>query len=75
MPEDDLAVLHRRGCRQPAPRQACFQQEIGCGTLIPDGDRRHHPESGRVINKPKPVATSDQDIVAEFVLRHHPSGE
>lgn len=74
MPEDDLSLAHRRGGRCPAPRQACFQQLIDCRIMIPDGDRRHHPKSGGVVNQPEAAEVSDQDVVAEFVLRDHASG-
>ena len=42
--------------------------------MIPDGDRRHHAQSGRVVDQPKSAGISDQDVMAEFVLSHHAGG-
>jgi hypothetical protein len=39
--------------------------------MVPDGDRRHHTESGRVIDQPQSSWISDHDIVAEFILGKH----
>ncbi len=42
--------------------------------MIPDGDRRHYPESGGVVDQPKAAGIGNEDVVAEFVLSHHPGG-
>ena len=38
---------------------------------VPDGDCRHHPESGLVADRPKRARIHDEHIVAILVLCHH----
>ncbi len=71
MPKHNLALNSRRGGRRPAARQSSLQELIGRRSVVPDGDRRHDPESGRIINQPQPTPIRDQDIVAVLILRHH----
>ena len=39
--------------------------------MIPDGDRRHDPESGRVVNKIQLVLVRHQNVMTEFILCDH----
>ncbi len=39
--------------------------------MTPDGDRRHNPESGRVVDQPQVTRVCHESVVAELVLRDH----
>ena len=42
--------------------------------MIPDGDRRHDPKSGRAVNQPGLARIRYENIVAELVLGDHSRG-
>ena len=55
MPQNHVTVHRRRGRRRPAALQPGGEQFVVRRSMIPDGDRRHHPESRRVVNQPQPA--------------------
>jgi len=62
-----VATLQTAGRRSPAPLQPSIQQ-LSIGRLvIPDGDRRHRPESGSVVDQ-VPIPVRDEDVVRVLVL-------
>ena len=71
MSEDHFSIDSWGGGRGPTAFEPCLQQLICRRAMIPDGDRRHHSESGRVVYQPKPARVWHEDVVAELVLRHH----
>jgi hypothetical protein len=71
MSENQLSVDSCCGRWGPTAFEPCLQQLICRRPMIPDGDRRHHSESGRVVYQPKPAHVWHEDIVAELVLRHY----
>ena len=71
MSENQLSIDSCRGRGGPTAFEPCLQQLICRRPMIPDGDRRHHSESGRLVYQPKPALVWHEDIVAELILRYH----
>ena len=55
MSEDHFSIDSWGGGRGPTAFEPGRKQFIGRRPMIPDGDRRHHSESGRVVYQPKPT--------------------
>jgi hypothetical protein len=47
-----------------------FEEFVRSWMLVPDGDRRHCAQSGRVVNE-KDVAIRNDHVVCEFILSDH----
>jgi len=68
--EHPITTLQPAGRRFPTPRQPSLEQ-LAIGRFpIPDGDRRHRPQSCRVVDE---IATFERnhDIVGVLVLREN----
>ena len=68
--ENPIAPLPPAWRRLPAPGKTSLEQLAIRRLVTPDGDRRHRPESGSVVNE---VATLewDQYIMRVLVLREN----
>ena len=75
MSEDLVALPRCRWSRLPAAPQARLQELIGGRPMVPDGDRRHRPQSGRVVDDVNPVLPRDDHIVRELVLHDDIDGQ
>ena len=58
-----------RGGWPPTLLQARFEQFLGAGGMIPDGNRRHTTKSGRIIHKVKLLLELHNHIASKLVLR------
>ena len=52
MAENNVSMDGRSGRGRPTALEPYCKQLIGRRPMIPDGDRRHHAKSGRVIDQP-----------------------
>ncbi len=65
--QNPIATLQAARCGFPAARQARVEQLAIRRLVTPDGDRRHGPQSGRVIYQ-VPALEGNEHVVSVFVL-------
>lgn len=70
MSQHPIPFAQRARLRTPPLRQPHLQHLVRFRFVIPDGDRRYFPLSGRAVNQPHPVAPRQHHVVRELVLRH-----
>jgi hypothetical protein len=67
--EDDIAIHRSRSGRLPTAGHAGIEQLVSAGHVIPDGDRRHRAQSGRVVDEAEPVSIERHEHVERvFIL-------
>jgi len=67
VPQNLVATLQPAGRWLPSPRQPRVKQLTIRRPMIPDGDRRHSPESGCVVNE-VPSLVRNENVMSVLVL-------
>lgn len=66
---EDLGAVDGRGrLGLPTRSEACVEQLICIGLVIPNGDRRQPAQSCRIKDEHQIVGPADEDVMGEFVL-------
>ena len=68
IPQNSVASLETTGGGRPAPLHSGIEKLSIRGPVIPDGDRRHGPESGGIVDEVA-LPVRNQDIMRVLVLR------
>jgi hypothetical protein len=66
--QNHVALLRPRRPGPPTSCQAAVQQLRRARTMVPDGDRHHVAQSGRVKDGEEVVGHPDYDIVGKLIL-------
>ena len=69
--QDARAVAGARRRGRPAAFDARGEQLVGARGVVPDGDRRHAAQSGRVVDQEHRLRPADHHVVRVLVLHDH----
>src|SRR5262249_6111305 len=68
--QNHIAIPGSRWRRPPPTAGRRGKHLAWLGPMMPNGDRRHDSESGRIVREPN-VAALDQEVMAELIVRYH----